>query len=76
VGKLKVAVQNESLTWASKDSIFFISAATPGAVNSSQAVYSLRQDGEIWTWSKHSHGEIDCVAELRSDHGIVFGMIQ
>ncbi|KAJ3087033.1 hypothetical protein HK100_008497 [Physocladia obscura] len=62
--------------WTKPDEIFFIAGATHKSTNSSMTLYRLRQEGESWSWSKYSHGEVDCVMDLRSDHRTLFGQVQ
>ncbi|RFU32970.1 hypothetical protein B7463_g3372, partial [Scytalidium lignicola] len=69
-------ILSKSLVWANDNRIFFTSGANPEFVNSSRAVYHLYQQRGAWAWSRYSHGEIDCVAELRSANGLVFGKVQ
>ncbi|KAH8804387.1 Alpha/Beta hydrolase protein [Xylogone sp. PMI_703] len=68
-------VLSDNLVWEN-DKIFFVSGVSPNSVNSSQAIYCLHQQGGVWRWHKHSHGDIDCVTDLRSDRGLAFGNVQ
>ncbi len=61
--------------WTSTGEIFFRAGATPRSNSTSMALYRLRQDDKTRSWSKFSHGDIDCVVDLRSDHDIIFGEV-
>jgi hypothetical protein len=62
--------------WLSSREIFFLAGATPTSTNSSIRVYRLCQESETWSWSRYSHGEVDCVMDIRSQHGTLFGEVQ
>jgi hypothetical protein len=62
--------------WPSSGEIFFLSGATPTSTNSSSTVYRLHQENGSWSWSKYSHGDVDCVMDLRYHRGIIFGEVQ
>jgi dipeptidyl aminopeptidase/acylaminoacyl peptidase len=69
-------VLGQQPVWASTGEIFFLAGASPRSTNSSMTLYCLRQDGETWSWSKYSHGDIDCVMDLRSNQETIFGQVQ
>ncbi len=60
----------------SHSEIFILSGATPQPINTSISLYCLRQDGEVWPWSKYSHGDIDYAVDFQFDRKTIFGEVQ
>ena len=65
-----------SPVWTKAGEIFFLSGASPKGTNTSTTLYRLQQEQDSWSWSKYSHGEVDCAVDLRSHHRTIFGQIQ